>query len=204
MISALLSIVLAAEPRLLESNVSAGLGALGTSYTAFGARLGEGALVPTVTARGVFGGFVIEGGAYVSTPLLRGGTLLTVTGAARAGFSGERWAVLAGVVAQLAPEATPSLQLLPSMRAQVSFGQTGLSLGVFDHLGLVPAHLSVDVGPFANGRFSLGWVAPLGLIGSADVAITSGFGLRVTGFAYRLNNVESAMLLVSGTYGGAR
>jgi len=209
----LLALVLAADPgpqRLLESQVSAGVGALGTSYTVFGARLGDAALLPTVTARGVFGGFVIEGGAFVATTLVREGTLLTLTGGARVGYSGERWAVVAGVVAQFAPEATPSLQVLPSLRAQVSFGQAGLSLGVFDHLGLVPAHLSVDVGPFTRapetgrGRFSLGWVAPLGLIGSADVPIASGFGLRFTGFAYRLNNVESAMFLVSGTFGGAR
>ena len=204
----LLALVLSADPgpeRLLESNVSAGVGVLATSYTVFGARLGEAGLLPTVTARGVFGGFVIEGGAYVASALMRGGTLLTVTGGARVGFSGQRWAVLAGVVAQAAPEATPALQVLPSLRAQVSFGQAGLSLGVFDHLGLVPAHLSVELGPFERrGGFSLGWVAPFGLIGAADVPITSGFGLRVTGFAYRLNNVESAMLLVSGTFGGAR
>jgi hypothetical protein len=202
----LLALVLCADSgpeRLLESNVSAGVGVLGTSYTVFGARLGDAGLLPTVTARGSFGGFVIEGGAYVSTPLVRGGTLLTVTGGARVGFSGERWAVVAGVVAQVAPEATPALQLLPSLRAQLSFGQAGLSLGVFDHLGLVPAHLSVDLGPLSGrGRFSLGWVAPLGLIGSADVPVSSGFGLRVTGFAYRLNNVEAAVLLVSGTFGG--
>ncbi len=203
--SVLLALIVAAAPeRLLDSNVAAGVGVLGSSYTVTGTRLGEGLLISTLSARGVFGGFVIEGGAMVAAPLERGGSLLTLTGAARVGYSGERWSIVAGVVAQLAPEAQPTLQLLPTFRGQVSFGRAGLSLGVFDHLGLVPAHLSVDVGPFENGRFSLGWVAPIGLIGSADLSLVSGFGLRFTGFAYRLNNVEAAMLLVSGTFGGTR
>jgi len=204
MTAVLLSVLLAAQPRLLEPEVAAGVGVLATSYQTFGARLGEAALAPTVTARGVFSGFVVEGGALLSAPLVRGGTLLTTTFAARVGFSGERWAMVAGVVAQLAPEATPALVLLPSLRGQLSFGGAGLTLGVFDHLGLVPAHLSVDVGPFSNGAFSLGWVAPLGLIGSADLSPPRGLGLRVTAFAYRLNNVEAAMVLVAGTFGGAR
>lgn len=206
MVSLLLSLVLTAEPspRLLDSHVAAGVGVLGNAYTVTGTRLGEALLVPTLSARGVFAGFVVEGGAFVSSSLVRGGALFSVTGSARVGFSGERWSLVGGLVAQVAPEAQPALQLLPSLRAQLSFGRAGLSLGVFDHLGLVPVHLSVDLSGLSNGAFSLGWVAPLGLIGSADVRVTSGFGLRVTGFAYRLNNVEAAMLLVSGTYGGTR
>ncbi|MBL8920235.1 MAG: hypothetical protein JNJ54_15320 [Myxococcaceae bacterium] len=206
MTSLVLSLVLAADPsaaRLLDSHVAAGVGVLGSAYTVTGARLGEAALMPTLSARGVLAGFVVEGGAFVSSSLVRGGTVFSLTGAARVGYSGQRWAVVAGVITQVAPEAQPSVQVLPSVRASVSFGAAGLTLGVFDHLGLVPAHLSVDL-RVPNGRFSLGWVAPLGLLASADVDLVQGFGLRVTAFGFRLGNVESALLLVSGTWGGAR
>ncbi len=202
----LVGLLLAAEPsgRLLDSHVAAGVGVLGSSYTVFGSRLGDTAFAPMLTARGVFSGFVVDGGVLVAAPLSRGGTLFSLTGTARVGWSGERWSIVGGLVAQLASEATPSTQLLPSLRAQLSFGKAGLTLGVFDVVGQVPLHLSVELGPFANGRFSVGWVAPVGLIASVEVWMTRDFGLRFFGFASRLGNVESAMGVVSVVYGGAR
>lgn len=202
----LLGLLLAAEPsgRLLDSQVTAGAGVLGTGYTVFGSRLGDASFVPLVTARGVFGGLVVEGGALVAAPLARGTTLVSFTGVARAGWSGERWSIVGGLVAQLASEATPVTQLLPSVRAQLSFGKAGLVLGLFDVVGQVPLHLSVELGPFANGRFSLGWVAPVGLVASVDVWLTKDFGLRFFGFGTRLGTVETAMGVLSLTFGGAR
>lgn len=202
----LVGLLLAAEPsgRLLDSHVAAGAGVLGSSYTVFGSRLGDAAFTPMLTARGVFSGFVVDGGVLVTAPLSRGGTLFSLTGTARVGWSGERWSLVGGLVAQLASEATPSTQFLPSLRAQLSFGKAGLALGVFDVVGQVPLHLSVELGPFANGRFSIGWVAPVGLIASVEVWMTRDFGLRFFGFGSRLGNVESAMGVVSLVYGGAR
>lgn len=207
MLALLVSLVAMAEPaptRLLDSHVSAGVGVLGASYTVVGARLGDPLLVPVVTARGVFGGFVVDGGGLVAAPVTRGGTGLSLTGALRAGWSGQSWSLLGGVVMQLAPEAVPSTQLLPTLRGQLSFGKAGVSVGVFDFVGQVPLHVSVELGPFTNGRFSLGWVAPLGVVASADLWVTPDFGVRLSGFGYRLGNVETAMGVVSVTYGGAR
>ncbi|MDP1919077.1 MAG: hypothetical protein Q8L14_22705 [Myxococcales bacterium] len=200
-----IAMVLGASP-LLDSEVSAGVGVLGTGYTGVGARLGDAFVTPSIGARGVFGNFVIDGAAFTSSPLRSARASFSGTASVRIGATGERWAVMAGVVGQYAPDARPRTLILPTLRGQVSFGQVGLSLGVFDLLGLVPAHLSVDFGPFTRGRFSVGWVAPVGLLASGELSIARGFGVRVTAFAFRLTNTETAMLVVSGTFGagGAR
>lgn len=209
MLALLVSLVATAEPRpssarLLDSHVSAGVAVLGASYTVFGARLGDALVTPVLTGRVVFGGFVVDGGAMVAAPVARGGAGLSVTGSLRAGWSGEAWSLVGGVVLQVTPEAVPSTQLVPTLRGQLSFGKAGVSVGVFDFVGQVPLHVSAELGPFANGRFSLGWVAPLGIIASADLWVTKDFGVRLAGFGYRLGNTETAMGLLSVTYGGAR
>lgn len=75
-----LALCLAAEPspesRLLASEVTAGVGLLGTGSSFARGRLGEAQLAPVVTARRLFGGF----------------TALSLTGAARAGWTGQRQA----------------------------------------------------------------------------------------------------------------
>lgn len=197
-------VVLAAAPeRLLEREAAAGLGLVSSGFATAGGRTSQLSFAPSVAGRLVLGGFVVEGGLLLSAPLARDTTLLSLSGQARVGWSAERWAVVAGAVLQWAPEGTPTLQVLPTARGQVSFGRLGLTLGVFDHFGLVPGHLSVDLAPLPGGRFSLGWVAPLGVIGSADVQLPAGFGLRVTGFAWRLGGAELAMVILAGTFGGA-
>jgi hypothetical protein len=71
---------------------------------------------------------------------------------------------------------------------------------VFDHLGFVPTHLSVELGPWERGRFSVGWVAPLGLLVTGALRVAPGFEVRATAFAFKLANTESATLLVSGSF----
>jgi hypothetical protein len=207
MVGLLLSLALAAEPgppRLLTSQVAAGVGVMGSSLVVTGTRLGETLLTPSVSGRVLLGGVVLEGGLLTSSSLVRGGAVFSLTGEARVGWSGERWAVTAGAIVQVSPEARPALQVLPTLRGSLAFGRAGLTLGVFDHFGLVPAHLCVDVVPTPKGRFGLGWVAPLGLLASGELALTEGFGVRVLAFGYRLGSAELAMLLVSGTFGGRR
>ena len=190
------------EPRLLAPEVTAGVGLLGSGYAFTGGRLGEAQLAPVVTARHLLGGFTVEGGVLLVIPTA-GTTGVSFTGAARLGWTGLHWSVLAGALVQWTHDATPALQLLPTLRASADFGPFGLSLGVFDHLGLVPAHLSVDVRVGRSG-FSLGWVAPIGLLLSTHFALEDRFGLTATAFAFKLLQTEVAMVSISGTYGGAR
>lgn len=182
--------------RLLTSEVTAGIGLLGTGYTMNGARWGDLLLTPTASARGLFGGFTVEGGASVASPLASNGVASSLDAELRAGWSGQRWALVGGVHVQLTPGARPAAALLPTLRLDLDFGTVGFTLGVLDHLALMPAHLDVKV-----GRYAVGWVAPLGLLASADFVLHRDFGLRVLGFIFKLGNSESAMLMVSGTWG---
>lgn len=201
MTALLLAVLLSADggaprERLVSSEVTAGLGFLGASFTMTGARWGDFLLTPTVTARGVFGGFTVDGGAYLAGPLTSGGVALSMDAALRVGWTGRRWSLVGGVNVQWTPGAKPAAALLPTARLDVDFGPVGVALGLFDHLALVPAHLDAKL-----GRFSLGWVAPIGLIASADLELPDGFGLRVSGFAFKLGNAETAMLSFAGTWG---
>lgn len=199
----LLALCLSAEPaaRLLSNEVSAGVGVLGTSYSFTGGRLGETQVAPTVTARGLLGGATLEGGVLWVIPTA-GTTSTSLTAAARLGWTGRRWSVLAGVLLQWAAGATPALQWLPTLRGSVDFGPFGLTLGVFDSLGLVPAHLSADV-RVGRGGFSVGWVVPVGAILSAHLPLDERFGLRLSAFAFKLLQSEVAMVTLAGTFGGA-
>ena len=189
-----------ADGRLLDDDVSAGLGVLGSGYAVHGARWGDALFTPTLTGRGVFGGFVVDGGLLVATPLAPGGTSFSTSVGLRVGWSGQRWALVGGAVLQWAHDGRPALQLVPTLRGSVDLGAMGLTLGVLDDQGMVPAHLSADL-PTKLGRFSLGWVFPIGLIGSADVPISGRVGLRVSGFVFRVFNAEVAMLTVAATWG---
>lgn len=194
----------AAEARLLRPEVSAGVGVLGSGYSQGAVRLGDAHLAPTVSGRVLFGGFTVEAGALVVAPLSAGTTATSVTGALGLGWTGRRWNLLLGGALQWTADATPALQFLPQLRASYDFGHVGATLGVFDQLGLVPAHLSgfLKLGPTT---VSLGYVAPLGVLAGVDVPLTRGFGLRVTGFVFKFFQSEYAMLTLAATFdGGAR
>jgi hypothetical protein len=202
---AVLVVHAAGDERLLTDEVTAGLGAFGSGYSQLGTRLGDANLAPSVTGRVLFSGFTLEGGALVVAPLGRDGSSLAVTGTARVGWTGRRFSVLAGALGQWGQASTPAWQWLPTLRASVDLGPFGLTLGVFDFLGLVPAHLSFDLW-LAHARFSLGWVAPIGLVGSLDLPVTERFAVRFQGFAYKLAQVEFALASVGVVFapGGLR
>ncbi len=193
------------DTRLLTDEVTAGLGVFGSGYSQLGTRLGDANVSPTVTGRVLFSGFTLEGGVLVVAPLVRDGSALAVTGAARVGWTGQRFTVLAGALGQWGQAASPAWQWLPTVRASVDFGPFGLTLGIFDLLGLVPAHLSFDLS-LAHARFSLGWVAPIGLVGTLDLPVAERFAVRFQGFAYKLAQAEFAQATVGVVFapGGLR
>lgn len=196
------TMLLAAAPdgeRLLSNEVAAGLGFLGSGYTVNGGRMGDALLAPSVTGRGVFSGFTVDGALLVGAPLAPNGEAVSVTGTVRAGYTGYRWSVLGGVSGQWAHSATPAMQWMPSLRGQVDFGSFGLSAGLFDFHGQVPFHLSAEL-----GRFSIGYVAPIGLVASADIPLTQSLSLRCQGWVYRLFNSEQVLVTVGAVWGGGK
>jgi hypothetical protein len=196
---------------LWESEVTAGVGVLASGFASTSTRVGDASLAPVVTARGVFGGFLVEGGALVTVPFARLGPYASVTLGARVGWTWSRFALSAGAVLQVAPAAHPPTSVLPSLKVHWQFLPVlGVSLGVLDGLGQLPVHLSAEVGPFPFGHFTVGFVGPLGASLGADLPLLGGVGLRVQAFYYRIplgpSPAEFAMVAVSGRLdlGGAR
>lgn len=194
-----LLLLLNASPRLLESEVAVKVGLLGTGYTVAGSRLGDAHATASLEARFLISGFTIEAGVLGVLPFSFETTGANATGALAIGWSGETWSLTVGAVVQRAALATPALQWLPQVRASKYFGDVGLTLGVFDHLGLVPAHLSANL-KFGDSRFSMGWVAPIGLITGFRFAQWEHVSIDVHAFAYRLFNSEYAMISVGGSF----
>jgi hypothetical protein len=194
---ALALLLAAAEPeRLVSSEVSAGFGFLGASSTMRGARWGDFLWAPGLTGRGVFGGVTVDGSLLFAVPEAPLGVAPSWSGTLRAGWTGRRWLVQGGVAFGYTRGATPSWSVLPSLVGRYDFESIGVSAGVFDVAGLVPARLSAEF-----GRFSVGWIFPIGLMASGDLPLPDGFGLRVSGFAFKLGNAETAMLMFAGTWG---
>jgi hypothetical protein len=146
---------------------------------------------------------VFEGGVLLVAPVTRDGAGLSVTAGLAVGWSSRRFALVLGALGQWADGGKPLVQWLPTVRASVDCGPFGVTVGVFDHLGLVPAHLSFDL-VVDDATFSVGWVAPIGLLASLTVPVGARLGLRVTGFAYTVGSAQFAMLAVAGTFGDAR
>ncbi len=193
--------MLAERSRVIESEVEAGVGLLGSGYSVVASRWGDAALTPSVLGRLQKWGLTGELGAMYFAPVTAQGAGSAVVGQFRVGYAGERFGVLVGATAQWAQLGRPQLQLLPSIRAQFEFNEAvGLTLGILDQFALVPAHLSVNL----YRRYSIGWAFPLGAIAEARFPISQNFGLKVNAFFFRLASAEVGMVSVSGTFGGAR
>jgi hypothetical protein len=200
----LLLVCAAGEPRLLQDEVAAGVGLLGSGYTAVGGTaVADPQLTVGVGYRMVWSGPTADLGVLVALPLTPDGTSLALTGALRVGWTGQRWSVLGGVLVQWAQDPKAPLSFLPTLHAAVDLGPCGLSAGVLDLLGLVPAHLSVDL-KAKDISFSVGWVAPVGLLAALELPAWPGARARLTAFAYRLFQAEFAFLSVGVALGGAR
>jgi len=190
--------------RLMSPEVSAGVGLLGAGYTGQGPRWGDLHVAPVVTGRYLIGGFTTEAGVLLVVPTSRETTGLSFTAGLTVGWTGRRWSLAAGALMQWSSLARPAIEWLPQLRLSYDFGLFGATFGLFDQLGLVPAHLSADL-RWRGRKFSLGWVAPIGVMAGADLPLGGRLGLRLNGFAFKLAQSEYAMLTVGGTFdGGAR
>jgi hypothetical protein len=186
--------------RSIETEVSAGVGILGSGYSVVAERWGDAALTPSVSAQIQKWGLVGELGAMFLAPVTAQGAGNTVVGQFRVGYAGYRWSVLAGLTAQWANLGRPQWQLLPSLQGHFDFTDSvGATLGVLEQFALVPAHLSVTL----FKRYSLGWAFPLGAIGEARFPMNKNFGLKLNAFFFRLAGAEVGMVTLSGTFGGS-
>ncbi len=183
-----------AQARLLAPELSAQVGALGLGYTHAGGRWGDGFFAAGLSGRTLFGGFVVDGELFTATPTRAEGAGFTGTAGLRLGWSGERWAVLAGALVQWTPGAQPAVQLWPTLHARYSFGAVGLSTGLFEEHGLALAHLTLD-----TQWVSVGYVPPLGVRAVLHLPGLQPLGLEVRALAYRLANTEVALLTLAGT-----
>lgn len=199
--TALLAFLLTQSPGY---EVRAGIAASGSSYVHAGGRWGDSVGRAFAECSSSLGKFAAEMGGAYALPLTPGGASGSFTATARLGLQGQADGGLSyrftlGAVVQHAPAARPSAQLLPTMRARVATEELALRLGLFEHHGLLPLHLTADV-----GDFSLGWVLPMGVLGEARIRLTPRWKAVATAFAFRLANAEAAMLSISAVYAKGR
>lgn len=183
----------AKAPRPVHWELSAGGGILGSGYTHSGGRFGELLFGPAVDGRLVWNGLTADAALLYALPANAMGAQSTLNALARAGYTAERWSLVAGAVLSRTQSAQPPSQWLPSARLQLALGEWGLSAGLFDYFGQVPFHLSASVGPV-----ELGYAAPLGAVLTARVRVSGNWGVKVSALAFRLGNAELAMVTVSG------
>lgn len=193
----------AVMPRLWRSEVALGLGVVGSAYGGPTARVGEPVLGPLLTARGVLDvGLTFEVAALLTASPSPAGPYTGLNALARVGWAWPGFAVAAGAVVNVAFGGTPAAGVLPSLRLEARFAPgVGASLGVLDTVGLLPVHVSAELGPFEGVRFTLGYAGLLGAVVGAEVRLPAGFGLRGQAFYYRLFGAEVALATLSVRWG---
>lgn len=174
---------------LLSTELEARVGAMGLAYGFEGGRWGDLYVTPAVQGRWQLGALGLDGGVLLTVPTSGEGAGFGGRVSVRAGFVGERFAIFAGPVVEYGAVAVPALQILPSLRAQASFGAWGLSAGLFDHHALALAHLTVEL-----GDYGIGYVAPLGLTAHARFWLTPQMALSLQALAGTIGNTQQALL----------
>ncbi|MDC0712706.1 hypothetical protein POL68_29865 [Stigmatella sp. ncwal1] len=177
--------------RALVNELHAETGLLTGGYSFEGGGWNDVFLASGGGALYLFGGLTVEGSVLSLLPLERGGPGASISLAARVGYTGQRWSVVAGPVIQGAYPANPILQVLPSVRGLYDVGPVRLDAGLLDWNGMVPAHVGLSYGPVG-----LAYVLPLGVRAQARIPLTARAGLQVSGYAFRLFGAHSALLTV--------
>lgn len=190
----------AAETRLRSTEVSLGVTGVGTGYTFRGGRSGDFTFGPDLKATAVVSGYTVNVGFLHSVPFDSSGVTASSTLTVRLGYTGARFQLLAGAVLQLAPEAQPRTQVLPSLRAEAKFTEKlRFAVALFENHGLVPVRFTWE-----QERFFVGYVAPLGLTAGVRARISEELSLDARAVVFRLYNTEVAMLTLSGVVGAPR
>ena len=164
----------------------------------FGGRFGDTFALGGVQATAGFGLLELEGNLHGLGSPVSNGARPAWGGALRIGVRTGNFAARAGATLQLMGSGPAPAQWLPSLHAGWRSGRFGLSSGVFDGLGYVPAHLSAHW-----EGFSLGYVLPLGARAGAAFRVSPQLGLRVEAFAFALGSYQTALLTVAAVFGEA-
>lgn len=178
-------------PRVLTNEIHSQLGLLQGGYSFAGGGWDDLYVASFTGGHYLFEGITVEASLLSLTPLERGGPGPSISLSARLGYTGERWSVLAGPVLQAAYPSTPILTFLPSVRGLYRLDTVTLDAGLLDMAGMVPAHVGVSYGPVG-----LAYVLPLGLKASARIPLSARVGIQVDGFAFRVGEAHSAMLIL--------
>jgi len=187
----------AGDERLLNDEVSAGVGALGIGFTHSAGRAGDFFLVPLAKGRALFGGVAVDGSLAAAVPTAGDGPASSVTAQLRLGYSWRRFALLVGPSAQYIGVGPSRIQWLPTASARLGFDRWEIAAGIFEDHAVAPATLSVEI-----GRLGVGYVAPLGALAQARFQLAERFDILVRGLAFRLMNTETAFVTVSASFGG--
>lgn len=122
-----------------------------------------------------------------------GGARAAIAGGLRLGWAGERFDLRGGAVLQGTGSA--ALHWVPSLHARYALGEdrrVALSAGIFDELGYMPGHLSLDV-----GAFSFGYVGLLGARGAVRIPVSPTLSLQLDAFGFSLGGYQSFMVTLS-------
>lgn len=176
-----------------HSSAAAFAGVKGDVIRFEGGAWGDALLVSGVALEASRGALGVDANLhFVGTPAALGARP-GVSGALRLGYAGERFQGRLGAVAQVTT--TAALQWLPSAHVRYAFDELGLSAGVFDGLGYVPVHVSIDW-----DKFSFGWAGLVGLRAAVRVPLSQRLALQFDGFAFSVGNYQSALLTVSSVF----
>jgi len=164
---------------------------LGQGFAFSSGRWGDLYVTPSLEGRYRYGLLGVDGALLFSIPSGANGAGLGARVTARLGFVGDRFSIFAGPVIEYGTAADPALQILPSLRAQASFGSWGLSAGILDHHALALAHLTAEI-----GDYGIGYVAPVGATAHARFWLTPRMAVRVQALACAIGNTQQALLTV--------
>jgi hypothetical protein len=180
--------------------LSIGAGMLDTGYSFEGGSSMQLFATQQLEGRFLFDWFTAEGSLLHALPVSGSSATRAFFAQLRLGWTGRRVSITGGPSFQLAPDATPQIQLLPTVRVEWKLTDAGLALsgGVFDVHGEAPLRVSLELPRF----FGFGYVAPLGVEAHAAVPISDDFELRAQGLALRLANATAVMLLASAAFTG--
>ncbi len=159
------------EPRLMTTQLG-----ISTSFVQFQghrAELWNGRLI---ALRLVLKGFTVDLRTAFTTVFPLSSTPVRGSAELRLGYSGRRWAVVAGAYVLDGFNTTPRFQaILPTARAQVKLGELSLVAGLWDfHLPDVPFHLSVE-----GKDVGLGYVYPYGVEAHLRLRVVDFIGVEV-------------------------